>query len=73
MCIRMMVILVLLNTLIRNLSPDISLGETRIEIFPSIMIAIPNEGIDYIYENVKDKLNEYELGDENADTDEETE
>lgn len=59
--------------LIRNLSPDISLGETRIEIFPSIMIAIPNEGINYLYENVKDKLNEYELGDENADTDEETE
>lgn len=50
--------------LIRNLTSDISLGETRIEIYPSIMIAIPNEGITHLYESVKDRLAEYEEGDD---------
>ena len=61
--------------LIRNLTPDITQGDTRIEIYPSIMIAIPNEGITHLYDSVKDRLAEYELveGEEDADTDEETE
>ncbi len=62
--------------LIRNLTSDISLGETRIEIFPSIMIAIPNEGITHLYESVKDRLAEYEEGDDDSkgdNIDEETE
>ena len=39
------------------------------------MIAIPNEGITHLYDSVKDRLAEYELveGEEDADTDEETE
>ncbi len=54
--------------LIRNLTSDITQGDTRIEIYPSIMIAIPNEGITHLYESVKDRLAEYELaeGEENA-------
>ncbi|MCR5124834.1 MAG: DUF4194 domain-containing protein [Treponema sp.] len=62
--------------LIRNLTSDISLGETRIEIFPSIMIAIPNEGITHLYESVKDRLAEYEEEDDDSkgdNIDEETE
>ena len=61
--------------LIRNLTSDITQGDTRIEIYPSIMIAIPNEGITHLYDSVKDRLAEYELveGEEDADTDEETE
>lgn len=54
--------------LIRNLTSDISQGETRIEIFPSIMIAIPNEGITYFYESVKERLVEYEQGEDDADS-----
>ena len=54
--------------LIRNLTSDISQGETRIEIFPSIMIAIPNEGITYFYESVKERLAEYEQGENDADS-----
>jgi len=55
--------------LIRNLTSDIMQSDTRIEIYPSIMIAIPNEGITHLYESVKDRLAEYELaeGEENAD------
>lgn len=53
--------------LIRNLTSDITQGETRIEIYPSIMIAIPNEGITRLYESVKDRLAEYEGGEEDAD------
>ena len=59
--------------LIRNLTSDITQGDTRIEIYPSIMIAIPNEGITHLYENVKERLTEYEEGDDDADTDEEAE
>ena len=61
--------------LIRNLTSDITQGDTRIEIYPSIMIAIPNEGITHLYDSVKDRLSEYEMveGEEDADTDEETE
>lgn len=54
--------------LIRNLTSDISQGETRIEIYPSIMIAIPNEGITYFYESVKERLAEYEQGEDDADS-----
>lgn len=54
--------------LIRNLTSDISQGETRIEIYPSIMIAIPNEGITYFYESVKERLAEYEQGKDDADS-----
>ena len=59
--------------LIRNLTSDITQAETRIEIYPSIMIAIPNEGITHLYANVKERLTEYEEGDDDADTDEEAE
>ena len=61
--------------LIRNITSDITQGDTRIEIYPSIMIAIPNEGITHLYDSVKDRLAEYELaeGEEDEDTDEETE
>ena len=54
--------------LIRNLTSDISQGETRIEIYLSIMIAIPNEGITYFYESVKERLAEYEQGEDDADS-----
>lgn len=54
--------------LIRNLTSDISQGETRIEIYPSIMIAIPNEGITYFYESVKERLAGYEQGEDDADS-----
>ena len=56
--------------LIRNLTSDITQGDTRIEIYPSIMIAIPNEGITHLYDSVKDRLAEYELeeGEEDADS-----
>lgn len=70
---RMIIALFKRYNLIRNLTSDITQGDTRIEIYPSIMIAIPNEGITHLYENVKERLTEYEGGDDDADTDEETE
>ena len=70
---RMIIALFKRYNLIRNLTSDITQGDTRIEIYPSIMIAIPNEGITHLYENVKERLREYEGGDDDADTDEETE
>ena len=70
---RMIIALFKRYNLIRNLTSDITQGDTRIEIYPSIMIAIPNEGITHLYENVKERLTEYEGGDDDADTYEETE
>ena len=70
---RMIIALFKRYNLIRNLTSDITQSDTRIEIYPSIMIAIPNEGITHLYENVKERLTEYEGGDDDADTDEETE
>jgi len=60
--------------LIRTLTSNIADGDTKIEIYPSIMIVVPNEGVSHLYENVKEKLADYEIeGDDDADTDEETE
>lgn len=63
--------------LIQNRSGDITKGETQIEIYPSVMFAVPNEGITYYYESVKEKLSQYESQteeeDDDAESDEETE
>lgn len=59
--------------LIRNLSPDLSDGNTRIEIYPSILVAVPNEGISSLYESIKDKLNQYDERDDTENSDEEAE
>lgn len=59
--------------LIYNLTSDITNGETRIEIYPSIMIAIPNEGVTHLYESVKERLNQYEQGEENGESRDEDE
>ena len=59
--------------LIRNLSPDLADGNTRIEIYPSILVAVPNEGISSLYESIKDKLNQYDERDDTENSDEEAE
>jgi hypothetical protein len=59
--------------LIRNLSPDLYDGNTRIEIYPSILVAVPNEGISSLYESIKDKLNQYDERDDTENSDEEAE
>ena len=59
--------------IIRNLSPDLSDGSTRIEIYPSVLVALPNEGINSLYETIKDKLNQYDERDDTEDSGEEAE
>ena len=49
---------------------DITQGDARIEIYPSVLMAIPAEGINALYEQTKNKLSEYEEGEE-SDTEEE--
>ena len=50
--------------IIRVIDADITQGDARIEIYPSVLMAIPAEGINALYEQTKNKLSEYEEGEE---------
>jgi alkaline phosphatase len=61
--------------LIQNLDRDISNPDTRVIIYPSILLAVANSSLDDMYQAAKDKLDKYGRGGEDrADSsdDEET-
>ena len=61
--------------LIQNLDADMSDPDTRVIIYPSILLAVANSSLDDMYQAAKDKLDKYGRGGENrADSsdDEET-
>ena len=50
--------------LIQNLDSDMSNPETRVIIYPSIMLAVANSNLDDLYQSAKDKLDKYGRGGE---------
>ncbi len=55
--------------LINNLDPDMSNPDTRITIYPSILLAVANSSLDDMYQAAKDKLEKYgKGGEERADS-----
>lgn len=61
--------------LIQNLDSDMSNPDTRVIIYPSILLAVANTSLDELYQSAKDKLEKYGRGGEDrADSsdDEET-
>ncbi len=61
--------------LIQNLDSDMSNPDTRVIIYPSILLAVSNTSLDDLYQSAKDKLDKYGRGGEDrADSsdDEET-
>ena len=50
--------------LIQNLDPDMSNPDTRVIIYPSILLAVANSSLDDMYQLAKDKLAKYGKGGE---------
>ncbi len=50
--------------LIQNLDSDMSNPDTRIIIYPSILLAVANTSLDDLYQSAKDKLDKYGRGGE---------
>ena len=50
--------------LIQNLDSDMSNPDTRIIIYPSILLAVANTSLDDLYQSAKDKLDKYVRGGE---------
>ncbi len=50
--------------LIQNLDPDMSNPDTRVIIYPSILLAVANASLDELYQTAKDKLEKYGKGGE---------
>lgn len=58
--------------IIRNLDADMTSPETRIQINPSVLLAVANESLDEMYEIAKEKLDKYIRGGEMDDNTDET-
>lgn len=56
--------------LVANIESDVTQADTRIIIYPSINMAMPNEDINEFYDQVKNKLTGYAGGEEDGDTEE---
>ena len=56
--------------IIRVIDADITQGDARLEIYPSVLMAIPAEGINALYEQTKNRLSEYEEGEESEEEEE---
>ena len=57
--------------LVANLDSDVSRSDARLQIFPSILLAVPNENLTDLYDAIVEKLNNYGNG-ANQNDDEET-
>lgn len=57
--------------LISNIDSDVTMSDTRIKIYPSVLFAVTNDNINSMYETISEKLNRYMNGGEQSD-DEET-
>lgn len=53
--------------LIQNLDYDMSNPDTRVIIYPSILLAVSNIGLDSMYQSAKDKLDKYARGGEDRE------
>ena len=56
--------------IITNIDPDIGDPETKIQIYPSVILALDTNELNRVYEETKDKLDKYVNGgvtDSNAD------
>lgn len=54
--------------LLRNLDSDLSDPETRLEIYPSILLAITADSLQSMYETAQAQLAQYEMGGDEDDT-----
>jgi len=53
--------------IITNLDKDVTLSDARIKIYPSVLLAVPNDNLNSIYEALQEKLKQYALGGESGD------
>ena len=53
--------------LIAPIDRDVTLSDTRIKIYPSILFAVPNDNLNSMYDKVNEKLNQYATGGESGD------
>lgn len=56
--------------IITNLDSDVTLSEARIRIYPSVLLALPNDNLTRIYDAIHEKLNIYVNGGEQNDDEE---
>lgn len=53
--------------LIAPLDREVTLSDARIKIYASILVAVPNENLNSMYDTVNEKLNQYATGGESSD------
>lgn len=53
-----------------NMDSDVTLSDSRILIYPSVLLAIPNENINDMYDGINDKLKKYIAGGDTNDNEE---
>ena len=57
--------------LVQNIDSDMANPDTRVIIYPSILLAVSNASLDELYQTAKDKLEKYSKGgDDRADSSE---
>ncbi|WP_235219586.1 MULTISPECIES: DUF4194 domain-containing protein [Paenibacillus] len=56
--------------IISNLDTDVTMSDSRIKIFPSVLFAVPNDNITAMYDAINEKLNRYMNGGEQIDDEE---
>lgn len=49
---------------------DVTMSDTRIKIYPSVLFAVPNDNLNSIYDAINEKLNQYAMGGESIDDEE---
>ena len=60
--------------IVDKIDTDVTLSDARLRIYPSVLLAVPNEQLSMVYDSVMERLNSYVSGgepddDEEADTD----
>ncbi|MDW7670353.1 MAG: DUF4194 domain-containing protein [Bacillota bacterium] len=56
--------------IVDKIDTDVTLSDTRLRIYPSVLLAVPNDGLNTVYDSVIERLNSYVSGGE-QDHDEE--
>jgi hypothetical protein len=55
---------------ISTMDGDVTMSDSRIKIYPSVLFAVPNENISRMYDAINEKLNKYTNGGEQNDDEE---
>ena len=60
--------------IVDKIDTDVTLSDARLRIYPSVLLAVPNEQLNTVYDSVLERLNSYATGgepnnDEETDTD----